>query len=395
MSQREPLTRRRFLYLAGLSPLALAACGQTLAGQSSSPSGAASKPAGSANAGAPSSAPATSGSAAASPSIAASAASKPSASTALASGLTPPAQTIAVFNTGSKDVTLVDAAKNEVADTKPLGAAIRWLGEEQDYWDGKLVWTYDFPNNKLAMLGIDPTTWQVAKTYQAGNGPGHSVVLSQDRKIASINVAGDNKILSFDTASGNQVASFDSGKFPCDLDNSTDYKVLYTPERDQDTVAALDAATLKLIKRVSFPTGNKPHMLRVSPDGQTIWVQEAAAGNNVVLKASDLSVLAREKSGNTPVNNAWTPDGRFSIVTNSGETTVSLFDAQTYKLIKTIEVGQGPSVVSFRQDGKFAYVSLTGANALAVIDTATWTVAKTVKTGQMPQGVIILPPSPR
>ena len=106
-------------------------------------------------------------------------------------------------------------------------------------------------------------------------------------------------------------------------------------------------------------------------------------------------MLAREKSGNTPVNNAWTPDGRFSIVTNSGETTVSLFDAQTYKLIKTIEVGQGPSVVSFRQDGKFAYVSLTGANALAVIDTATWTVAKTVKTGQMPQGVIILPPSPR
>ena len=391
MPERSSLTRRRFLYLAGLAPLALAACGQTLAGPSASPSGAASsRPSTASGASVAASQPAASASTgvAASPS----AAGKPSASSALASGLTPPAQTIAVFNTGSKDVTLVDAARNEVADTKPLGASIRWLGEEQDYWDGKLVWTYDFPNNKLAMLGIDPTTWQVTKTYQAGNGPGHSVVLSQDRKTASINVAGDNKVLSFDTASGNQLASFDTGKFPCDLDNSSDFKVLYTPERDQDTVAALDASTLKLIKRVDFPAGSKPHMLRVSPDGQTVWVQEAAAGNNTVLKASDMSVLAREQSGKTPVNNAWTPDGRFSIVTNSGENTVSLFDAKTYKLIKTIEVGQNPSVVSFRQDGKFAYVSVTGANALAVIDTATWTVAKTLKTGQMPQGVIILPP---
>lgn len=384
------LTRRRFLYLAGIGPLALAACGQTLAGQATPTASVPAKPSAASASGS------TRASVAASPaSPSASAVGKPSASASLTSGLTPPGETIAVFNTGSKDVTLVDAAKHEVVDTKPLGASIRWLGEEQDYWDGKLIWTYDFPNNKLAVLGIDPANWQIVKRFEAGNGPGHSVILSGDKKVASVNVAGDNKILSFDTASGNQVASTDVGKFPCDLDNSNDHKVLYTPERDQDTVAMYDASNLKLIKRVDFPSNTKPHMLRVSPDGQTVWVQEAAAGNNVVLKASDLSVLATEKSGKTPVNNAWTPDGRFSIVTNGGENTISLFDAKTYKLIKTIEVGQNPDVVSFRGDGKFGYVSVSGANALAVIDTATWTVNKTVKVGQRPQAVIILPPNPR
>lgn len=250
------MTRRKFLGLAALAPLALAACGQTLAGQATPSAGAVS----SAAAAPASSKPAASGQA------------KPGASSSLASALQPPAQTIAVFNVASKDVTLIDAASNEVTATKPLGASVRWLGEEQDYWDGKSIWTYDFPNNKLAVLQIDPATWQVGKQIPAGDGPGHSVILSQDRKVASVNVAGDNKLLSFDTTTGAQVAAVDVGKFPCDLDNSKDYKVLYTPERDQDTVAMYDAATLKLVKRVNFPAGSKPHMLRVSPDGETLWV---------------------------------------------------------------------------------------------------------------------------
>jgi YVTN family beta-propeller protein len=388
------VTRRRFLWLAGLAPLALAACGQTIAGQATAtasasvPSAASAKPVASAAA-----------SASAKPAASAAASGKPSALTSAASSigsaLSPPAQTIAVFNVGSKDVTLVDAAQNEVSGTKPLGAAIRWLGEEQAYWDGKLIWTYDFPDNKLIVVAIDPASWQVVKRIPAGNGPGHSVILSKDHKTASINVAGDNKLLSFDTTSSAQTASVDVGKFPCDLDSSLDGKILYSPERDQDTVAMFDAATLKLMKRVEFPSGSKPHMLRVSPDGQTVWVQTADAGTNVVLKASDLSTLATEKVGKTPVTNAWSPDGKWALVTNQGENTATLLDATTYKPVKTITVGQSPGIVSFRQDGKFAYVAVTGANTVAVIDTATWTVAKTLRAGQQPQGVIVLPPNPR
>ncbi|HLG71917.1 MAG TPA: hypothetical protein VK009_15980 [Chloroflexota bacterium] len=384
------LSRRRFLRLAGLAPLVLSACGQTLAGQATATaSSAAPKPA----SGSP--AASTKPAASAVPAASAKPSGLSSAASSITSSLSPPAQTIAVFNVGSKDVTLIDAASNEVTGTKPLGASIRWLGEEQAYWDGKLIWSYDFPDNKLEVVAIDPTTWQVVKRIPAGNGPGHSVILSKDRKVASINVAGDNKLLSFDTTSNAQVAAADVGKFPCDLDNSNDNTILYTPERDQDTVAAFDASTLKLIKRVEFPSGSKPHMLRVSPDGQTVWVQTAEAGTNVVLKASDLSTLATEKVGKTPVTNAWSPDGKWAIVTNQGENTATLFDATTYKPVKTITVGQSPAIVSFRQDGKFAYIAVTGANTVAVIDTATWTVAKTLRAGQQPQGVIIVPPSPR
>ena len=61
-----------------------------------------------------------------------------------------------------------------------------------------------------------------------------------------------------------------------------------------------------LVKTVSFPAHSKPHMLRVSPDGKEVWVQTAETATNVVLDASDLSVLATQPTGKGPVTNAWT-----------------------------------------------------------------------------------------
>ncbi|HUZ78982.1 MAG TPA: hypothetical protein VMV93_15485, partial [Chloroflexota bacterium] len=176
------LTRRRFLVLAALAPVGLAACGQTLAGTGGSTSASASA------------------SGAASPAAAAASAIS-SAAASVSASLSAPSGTLVAFDVGAKNVTLIDVAKNEVTATKALGAAIRWLNDGQTFWDGKEIWTYDFPANKLQVLSIDPSTWQVTKRVPVGNGPGHSVVLSKDHKIASINVAGDNKIVAVDTAS--------------------------------------------------------------------------------------------------------------------------------------------------------------------------------------------------
>src|SRR5262245_61768090 len=70
--------------------------------------------------------------------------SAPAAAAPTAAPTTAP-ETVYVFNTGSRDVTLIDAATRTVKDTKPLNAQVRWLSNEQTYWDGQLVWTYDFP----------------------------------------------------------------------------------------------------------------------------------------------------------------------------------------------------------------------------------------------------------
>ena len=76
----------------------------------------------------------------------------------------PYCETVYVFNVGSRDVTLIDAAARQARETRPLGAAVRFLSNEQTYWDGQLVWTYDFPGNKLQAIGIDPRSVTVART---------------------------------------------------------------------------------------------------------------------------------------------------------------------------------------------------------------------------------------
>lgn len=120
-----------------------------------------------------------------------------------------------VFNVGTKDVSVIDSATNKVMATRPLGAAVRWLSNEQSYWDGANVWTYDFPDNKLQALAIDPKEMKVVKTIDTGTiGPGHSLMLTPDKKTALLNAAGSNVINVIDVTAGTVTDKIDTGKFP-------------------------------------------------------------------------------------------------------------------------------------------------------------------------------------
>ncbi len=310
---------------------------------------------------------------------------------AAAAGATNGPETVYVFNVGSKDVTLIDAAARQARETRPLGASVRWLSNEQTYWDGQLIWTYDFPDNKLQAIGIDPRGIAVARTIpDLGNGPGHSLMLLPDKKTAAINVAGDNMIAVIDVASSEIIRKVPTGKFPCDLHFTPDGRYAYTPERDQDTVSMFDTSTWQLVKTVNFPAGSQPYMLRVSPDGKEVWVQTGKVDENTVLSAEDLSTLATMPTGKGPVTNAWTPDGRYSLVANSSDTFASVFDASSYKEVARLMVGQGGSNFGFTRDGSTGFMSVTGANSVAVIDMAKFNVVSQIRAGMMPQGLIVL-----
>jgi hypothetical protein len=138
----------------------------------------------------------------------------PSAGTS-ADGAAGSRETAYVFNVGSKDVTLIDVANRQVRETRPLGASVRWLSNEQTYWDGARIWTYDFPNDQVQAIAIDPRQVAVTKTIAGlGKGPGHSLVVLPDKKKAAINVAGDNLIAFLDLEHGSVDSTLQTGAFP-------------------------------------------------------------------------------------------------------------------------------------------------------------------------------------
>jgi DNA-binding beta-propeller fold protein YncE len=142
-------------------------------------------------------------------------ASAASTRSAVAASTTENRETVYVFNVGSKDVTLIDVADRRVRETRPLGASVRWLSNEQTYWDGARIWTYDFPNDQVQALAIDPRQVAVTKTITGlGKGPGHSLVVLPDRKTAAVNVAGDNLIAFLDLERGGLDSTLQTGSFP-------------------------------------------------------------------------------------------------------------------------------------------------------------------------------------
>ena len=147
--------------------------------------------------------------------IASACGSSSQASSPTAAGRSDGRETVYVFNVGSKDVTLIDAANRQVRETRPLGASVRWLSNEQTYWDGARIWTYDFPNDQVQAIAIDPRQVAVTRTIGGlGKGPGHSLVVLPGKKKAAINVAGDNLIAFLDLEHGSVDGTLQTGAFP-------------------------------------------------------------------------------------------------------------------------------------------------------------------------------------
>jgi DNA-binding beta-propeller fold protein YncE len=119
------------------------------------------------------------------------------------------------FGTLRNDVTVFDPASRRVLDTRPLGVTVRWLSNEQRYWDGRDIWTYDFPDNRVVVVAIDPRAVAVRTRVETGAaGPAHSVMLTNDRREAWVNAAGSNELLIIDRGSGRIDGRIATGQFP-------------------------------------------------------------------------------------------------------------------------------------------------------------------------------------
>ena len=151
----------------------------------------------------------------------------------------------------------------------------------------------------------------------------------------------------------------------------------------------IDTETLKVAKRVEFPEGSKPWMLRASPDGKEVWVQ-TASGQNVVLDSRTLETVHTEELGEQPVTVAFSPDGRYAFVTHFADDWVAVMDPESGKLLKRVEVGRNGANVSFRPDGKYGYVAVTGEDAVAVVEMESLEVETRLRAGREPMGLIIL-----
>jgi DNA-binding beta-propeller fold protein YncE len=120
-----------------------------------------------------------------------------------------------VFNTGSQDVTLFDPGSNQVTGSRPTNAVVRWLSNEQHYWDGESIWTYDFPEDEVRAIAIDPESFEITRAVPVdGGAPGHSFVLTPDSKRGFVNAAGSDFLAVVDPKAGEVTGRIKTGAYP-------------------------------------------------------------------------------------------------------------------------------------------------------------------------------------
>lgn len=120
-----------------------------------------------------------------------------------------------VFNTASRDVTLFDPATNRVTGSRPTSAVVRWLSNEQRYFDGESIWTYDYPEGEVVAVAIDPESFEVTRQIPTGGaGPGHSFVLTPDSGRGFVNAAESDFLVVVDPGSGEVVERIETGAYP-------------------------------------------------------------------------------------------------------------------------------------------------------------------------------------
>lgn len=188
---------------------------------------------------------------------------------------------------------------------------------------------------------------------------------------------------------------------------SPDGAYLYTASLVTNQIATINTATND-VSLAGFPGEPQAYLhFAVAPDGQTLYATGQVGGQLSIFDASDptnLSLRATMDVNAGPWHPVLTPDGRRLYFGNKGANTVTAFDTESQRL--TVISGNGlaqPHGAATSPDGRFIYISNNnsrgdytprydfGDNAAAgtvvVIDTATNTIVKVLEIEAFPAGM--------
>jgi YVTN family beta-propeller protein len=215
----------------------------------------------------------------------------------------------------------------------------------------------------------------------------------QKVRIIQTNSAGDNVHL-IDPATNKVVGVIEGIEVNHGAGAAPDGSRIYVSNEAESTLDAVDAKTLKVIKRV--PLSGHPNNMAVGKDGRRVYVGiiQAPGGVDVIDTASLTRVKTIPTKGT--IHNAYvTPDGKYVVAGSIQGRTINVIDAKTEEPAWTLEMDLGvrPMTFSWNPDGstKWIFAQLSGLNGFAVVDFATRKEIKRVDNPQLPPGKPTVP----
>ncbi len=214
---------------------------------------------------------------------------------------------------------------------------------------------------------VDTETFKVDKNVAAGPEPTRMVLQPDGRYLWVGNNTRDaatSGVTVIDTTNFKIVMQVPTGRGHHEIAISSDNRLAFVTNRDDDTVTVFDVGTLKKLKDVK--TGALPLSIAWSNLSRAAYVSNGKDGTITVIDAGKLEVMKtiQAKPGLGPLR--FTPDGRFGMVVNTPEGVVNVIDPGTNEIIHSPKVQPEPFQVTYTRD--FAYVRSLGSERVTMIN---------------------------
>jgi DNA-binding beta-propeller fold protein YncE len=210
-------------------------------------------------------------------------------------------------------------------------------------------------------LGIvDPASATVLASVPEGGVTGHEVAASPDGRFAYVPIYGDSGV--------------------------------GAPGTDGSNMVVIDIAAQKVVGKVDFGHGVRPHLPVFNRKDGLLYVTTELDKTVTVIDPKTLKIVGAIPTGQAESHMlAISHDGRRGYTANVGPGTVSVLDMQARKTLKVIPVSGNVQRISISMDDKWVFTADQKEPRIAVIDTATNTIAQWVPLDGFGYGSALTP----
>jgi DNA-binding beta-propeller fold protein YncE len=197
---------------------------------------------------------------------------------------------------------------------------------------------------------------------------------------------GDRDISLIDPAVGKQVATVPvegvtGHEVAASPDGSTAYVPIYgdsgvgKPGTDGSEIAVIDIASHKLIHKINFGHGVRPHCAIYDRNSGMLYVTTELDKSISIIDPRSLKIVGSVPTGQEQSHMlALSRDGSRGYTANVGPGTVSVLDMKARKTVTIIPISKETQRISISRDDSMVFTADQTKPQLAVIDTATNTV---------------------
>lgn len=194
---------------------------------------------------------------------------------------------------------------------------------------------------------ISIATGKVEHIVAVGQEP-EGVAAAPDGKYFYVTCEAGGDVYAIDTAGYTVVGHFKVNVRPRSMDFMPGGALGFIPSESTGELNVIDTVNFKVLKTIALPPNSRPMSVKVSLDGQRIYVSNGRAGTVSVLDARSYALLSSIKVGTRPWGMALSPDGKFLYTANGPSDDVSVVDLGANKEVARVKAGGSPWSVTVR-----------------------------------------------